>query len=152
MSSVSYSEELLTDAFIAEITPLLLAHKDELCLYDDFEFDPDWEGYKLLFGLGQLKVITAREDGKLIGYAAYAIHQNCHYRGRKHAIQDVLYIAPEYRGNMMGVRLIKYSDDILKHEGVHLVSHHVKVKNDFGPLLERIGYQLAEKIYERRLN
>ncbi len=129
-----------------------MAHKEEIALYDDFDFNPDWAAYRFLATAGMLKVFTARQEGVLIGYAAYAIHQNLHYRDRKHAVQDVLYLDPDYRGKMMGVRLIKYADDVLMHDGVHLVSHHVKVKNDFGPLLERIGYHLVEKIYERRLD
>jgi hypothetical protein len=32
-----------------------------------------------------------------------------------------------------------------------VVFQHVKTAHDFGPLLERIGYTLVEKVYARRV-
>jgi len=152
MAAIDYKKEDLTDAFIEEITPLLMAHKDELCLYDDFDFEPDWGTYKVLATAGVLAIFTARVSGVLIGYSVYAVHPNLHYKSRLHAIQDVLYISPEYRGKLMGLKLIRYADSVMKYEGVHLVTHHVKASNDFGPMLVRIGYELGDKLYNRRLN
>jgi len=149
---VIYKEEIFDDNLINEMLPLLVKHKDEICLYEDFDLDPDWGAYKRLQELGMFKIFTARNEDKLIGYVAFAIHHNLHYRARKHAVQDVLYLDPTHRGRMMGVKLIKFADDVLRDNGVHLVSQHVKIKHDFSPLLEYIGYEQVEKIYERRLN
>ena len=149
---VIYERAILTDTLIAEMTPLLMAHKDEICLYEDFVFNPDWDLYKYLESNNTLRIFTARENGVLIGYAGYSVEHNLHYSDVLHASQDVLYLKPDRRGAMVGVKLIKYADEQLAQMGVKLVSHHVKVNNDFGPLLERMGYNLAEKIYERRLD
>ena len=149
---MKYQQEFLTDTFIGEVTPLLELHRDELCLYDDFVLNPNWKAYQMLEEMGHFVIYTAREEGKLIGYAAYAIHQNLHYNNRKHAVQDVIFISKDRRGRLAGIGLIKFADKELTEQGVHLVSHHVKLHNDFGPLLMKLGYGLAEYIYERRLN
>lgn len=133
------------------MTPLLMAHKDEICLYEDFVFNPDWETYKRMEELDALRVYTARNEGELVGYAGYTVSHNMHYKDSKHAVQDVLYLKPDRRGVMTGVSLIKFADQQLAEMGVVLVSHHVKVKNDFSPILERMGYEQAEKIYEKRI-
>ena len=148
---VKCQQEYLTDNFIEEVTPLLEEHRDELCLYDDFVLNPNWDAYSKLEEMGMFVIYTARCEGELVGYAAYAIHQNMHYSDKKHAVQDVLYIKPGRRGAMMGMKLLKFADDELIELGVNLVSHHSKVRNDIGPLLMKIGYHLAEYIYERRL-
>ena len=88
----------------------------------------------------------------MVGYAAYAVHQNPHYRGIKQAIQDVLFLHPSKRGHLAGYRLIQFADEVLKKQGVQLVSHHVKMAHDFSPMLERLGYEQSEKIMEKRLD
>lgn len=149
---VRYQTEILSVELIEEAHSLMQLHRDELCLHDDFELDPDWELYFSLSVVGKLVICTARKDGDLIGYAAYAIHQNPHYRKIKQAIQDVLFLHPSKRGHMAGYRLIQFADSHLAHLGVQLVSHHVKLKHDFSPMLERLGYSQSEKIYEKRLD
>lgn len=149
---VRYQTETLSVELIKEAQSLMSLHKEELCLHEDFELDPNWEGYFTLSAMGQLVICTARRGGTMIGYAAYAVHQNMHYRQIKSAVQDVLFLHPSKRGHMAGYRLIQFADEILKGMGVQLVAHHVKVKHDFGAMLERLGYVQSEKIYEKRLD
>lgn len=150
---VAYQSEVLSVELIQEASKLLNMHKNELCLHDDFVLDPDWELYFAASASGKLVIYTARQesDRKLLGYAAYALHQNMHYRDIKQAVQDVLFMDPSNRGKMAGYKLIQYADKQLARLGVDLVTHHVKIKFDFGPMLERLGYQQSEKIFEKRL-
>ena len=149
---VRYQTEILSVSLIKEAHDLMAMQRDELCLHDDFELDPDWEAYFTLSATGQLVICTARKNEELIGYAAYALHQNMHYRKIKCAVQDVLFLHSSKRGTMAGYRLIQFADSYLASLGVQLVSHHVKVKFDFGPMLERLGYEQSEKIFEKRLD
>jgi hypothetical protein len=52
----------------------------------------------------------------------------------------------------MGGRFIKWCDEQLRAEGVAVVYHHIKAAHNFGPMLERFGYELVDLIYSRRLN
>ncbi len=149
---MDYAEETLTTELVAEASALMDLHKQELCAYEDWVLAPNWEGYFILAGRNQLKVYTAREKDELLGYAVYAVHPHMHYTGVMQANQDVLFIHPGRRGVLAGVGLINFADKELYDFGVHVVAHHVKLKFDFSPILERAGYVQIEKIYEKRLD
>jgi len=98
-------------------------------------------------------VFTARDDEKLMGYNVFFVANNAHYKDSLQATQDILYLAPEYRGKMTGVRFIRWCDNELEDLGVEVVYQHVKARPElnFGPMLERIGYELVDLIYTKRL-
>lgn len=134
-----------------EIVPLLYAHWREIATWQDIELNPDLDSYEALEEAGMLRVYTAREDGKLVGYAAFFVRTNMHYSDSLQAQQDVLFLAPSHRKGTTGIRLIQRAEEELAKEGVQVVYHHVKVAHDFGPVLERKGYKLVEKIYAKRI-
>ncbi len=134
-----------------EIKPLLAAHWKEVAHYPDIELDVDWTRYAMLADAGLLRIFTVRsEDRKLVGYAIFMVQTNMHYKQSLQALQDVLFISPEHRG--FGKKFIEWCDHCLRSEGVQAVYHHVKKEHNFGPMLERIGYELVDLIYGRRLD
>ena len=135
-----------------EILPLLQLHWQEIARYHDIKLNPDVAMYNKLDEAGKFVIYTARDNGELVGYAAYFLNHNMHYRDSFQAVQDVLFLHPDYRNGFTGIRLIKYADQQLQELGVQLVMHHVKLKNDFGMILQRMGYQPIETIWGRRLD
>lgn len=135
-----------------EIMPLLQTHWREIAHYQDIPLDPDVDQYNAADDAGMLRCFTARVDGVLVGYAIYFVRSNMHYRSSKQAVQDVLFLLPEYRKSRIGIELIKHCDEQLRGEGVQAVYQHVKQSHNFGPLLERLGYELVDLIYARRLD
>lgn len=145
-------EEVVTTALIDELLPLLEVHREEISAFKDMPLNPMTENYVTLYNMYMYKVYVARdEDNAIIGYAGYFVHPNYHYQDYIYATQDVVYVEKSKRGFMLGTRLLNYADEQLKEFGVAVVTHHVKVKQDFGVLLERIGYKWIEKIYMKRL-
>lgn len=134
-----------------EIWPLLIAHWQEIATWKDIPFDPNTEAYEALEQARMLYVFTARVDAELVGYAAYIVRTHLHYQSSTQAYQDVLYLAPEHRRGGTGRELIEFADQELAKEEVQVVYQHTKTAQDFGPLLERIGYTLVEKVYARRV-
>jgi L-amino acid N-acyltransferase YncA len=130
---------------------LIRKHYEEIAKYKDIALDPDHETYHAIENAKNLRVFTARDaDKKLIGYAVFFMRKNMHYKSSLQAVQDIIYIEKSRRG--FGQKLIKYCDDQLKAEGVQVVYHHVKTEHNFGPMLERQGYELIDLIYGRRLD
>lgn len=126
-------------------------HYNEISHYKDIKLEPDLEAYIALEKQGVLRVFTARaNNGTLIGYAVYFIRRNLHYKSSLQAVQDILFLMPTHRGS--GGRLIRYCDEELKKENIQVVYHHIKAAHNFGPLLERLGYQLVDLIYAKRLD
>lgn len=136
---------------LTEVRPLLEMHWAEIAAYKDIPLEPDLEAYARIDESGGLRVFTARDEANtLIGYNIFFVHRNLHYKSSLQANQDILYIHPDKRG--FGMRFILWCDKELKTEGVQVVYHHVKAKHDFGPMLERMGYNLVDKIYAKRLD
>lgn len=140
------------DVFAAEAAELLHAHWDEVAHYKDIRLNPDIPKYKALEDSGCFRSYTVRfkKTNLLIGYAIFAVNYNMHYKDSKQAVQDVLFIHKDYRG--FGRKFIEWCDEKLREEGVQAVYHHVKAAHNFGPMLERMGYQLVDYIYARRLD
>jgi GNAT superfamily N-acetyltransferase len=148
---ISYQRESAATV-VQEIVPLLYLHWQEIAHYKDIPLDPDTDAYLALDGAGALRVYTARADGQLIGYCIYFVRPNIHYRTSLQAVQDVLFLLPEHRKGRVGFGLIHFADEQLRAEGVQAAYQHVKKSHDFGPLLERMGYEHVDTIYGRRLD
>lgn len=134
---------------LEEIKPLLSMHWREIAHYQDIGLDPDWDFY---IQAKTIRVFTARIDGVLIGYGVFFIGPNKHYRQSIQAVQDILFLHPDYRGGRTGMRFIRFCDEQLKADGAQVVYHHVKAAHDFGPLLKSIGYECVDVIYANRLD
>lgn len=147
---IKFQREKTQDIF-DELKPLLEKHWAEIAHYQDIPLDPDYEQYKKVEDMGAIRTYTARDENReLLGYAVYFVRHNIHYKMSLQASQDILYIDPSKRG--FGTKFILWCDIQLKSEGVQAVYHHVKAKHNFGILLERLGYQLVDLIYAKRLD
>ena len=147
---MKFARETLASC-LEEAKPLLLEHWKEIAQYDDISLDPDYERYYTLEQNGLLRVFTARsEEGNIIGYAVFFVNTNAHYKQSLQASQDIIFIHPNHRGT--GGRFILWCDEQLRSEGVQVVFHHLKAAHNFGPMLERFGYELIDLIYGKRLD
>jgi GNAT superfamily N-acetyltransferase len=151
-TQVMYARESLAEVRAANVEALLERHWREIAHYQDIPLNVNWAVYEGLEAAGALRTYTARAHGTLLGYAAYIVGRSPHYSGSIEAVEDVIYVAPEYRRGRVGYQLIAYADEQLAADGVQTVYHHTKVAHNFGPLLERQGYELIEVKYGKRLD
>lgn len=151
-----FQRETLTPSLFEEMKPLLEKHFKEIAHYQDIALDPAIDQYLAMEKCGALRVFTAREfvDGieMLAGYCIFFIRHNLHYKQSLQASQDIIFIHPAFRNAGFGTKFISFCDEELRKEGVQVVYHHVKTAHNFGPLLERLDYQLVDLIYGRRLD
>lgn len=146
-----FQRETLVDAR-GDIEPLLTEHYREIAHYSDILLDPDWEFYCSAEEGGMLRVFTARDGDRLIGYGVFFVRTNAHYKSSVQAMQDVFFILPEYRGARLGAKFVAYCDVQLKSENVQVIYHHIKAAHDWGPMLVNSGYELVDLIYAKRLD
>lgn len=132
-----------------EMRPLIEQHYLEIAHYQDIALDPHWHFYCTS---PAVRLFTARDDGRLVGYAIFFVSQNKHYMQSMQAVQDILFVHPDHRGGLAGARLIRFCDAQLRDVGCQVVYQHVKSAHNFGPLLERLGYELVDLIYAKRLD
>jgi len=146
---IAYKEESY-DNVIGEIKPLFDLHYDEIANDKDvIKLNPDYDTYKRLCDAGMIKIITARDDDKLIGYCVCIIKYHLHYKDSLTALNDIFYIAKEYRKGLIGVKLFIKTEEILKKYGVQRVAMNTKTHHDVGVIFDRLGYKETERVFTK---
>lgn len=144
---MTYQEEAFPD-FIDDGLPLMVAHHKEIDLFGK-DLDIDLQTYIDCNEIGTLKIYTIRDESKLVGYCAFFLFQHPHHKTSLQAKQDVLFIDKTKRGR--GIPFLRYCETELKGIGVDTIHQCVPQSNDWGKLLERMGYHKLETIYTRSL-
>lgn len=146
---VTFQEESLREVAL-EVQSLLREHWEEIALNKDvIKLDPDWEKYEQLAEGGILRILTARADGKLVGYYVSVVTPHLHYRGSLTAFGDIFYLKKEYREGLIGYRMLKANDKMLKGHGVQRILAMEKLHQPLGQLWKRLGYTHVENVYSK---
>lgn len=103
--------------------------------------------------LGLLLVLTARRDGKLVGYfVAITIHHHPHNKdGGKVSTCDMFYILPEHRRGGAGAKLLKAAESELRARGVKKASISTKLHFENGALLDALGWEPTDIVRQKLL-
>lgn len=135
---------------------LMARHWDEIALWKaDFAMLPDYEHYLALERVGRTALYTARAaDGRLVGYAGFIISAMGHYKHKRIAACDIIYLAEECRQGLAAgaryLRFIEFCDsDLQAAHCVDRIVHRVKLGHDFGRVFERAGYVETERTFEK---
>jgi GNAT superfamily N-acetyltransferase len=148
---MKYQQEFLVQVQV-EAEYLLCLHWEEIALNKDvIKLDPDWDAYASLEIDGKLKIFTARDNGKLVGYFVVIVGYNLHYKQHLFAANDIIYLHKDYRKGFAGINLIKFAESALKDDGVSVLAINTKVHQPFDPVLKRLGFSLAERVYSKFL-
>jgi len=133
---------------IEDVKTLVTEAWDEVEVYKDkMKLDPNYDLYLELEKLGVVHVVTVRDEGKLIGYYISLLMPNPHYQTHTFAINDLLFIHPDYRGGTTTYRMFKYAFKKLKEKGVSVITLNMKVKFPFKRLCKALGMEHHENVY-----
>jgi len=151
VKDVEFKVESLADV-IGECADALHEHWDEIALdKDEVKLNPDWDGYKRISDSGNMVIVTARAGKRLVGYSVYFISKSLHYKDILQAESDIFWLDPKCRVGMIGIRLLRFSEKVLKDMGVFRIFSKVKLHKDVGAVFERMGYHPVERVYSKRL-
>lgn len=125
---------------------------------DAIPLDIDWGYYAHLEQVGTYRILAARRNGRLVGYNSFHLNRHIRHRGTIFAVGDVLYLLPEERRGMAGVRFLRETERLLKEAGVKKAEYGIKVHHrvgasggTVGDLLEHLGYVHIENTYSKIL-
>ncbi len=148
---ITYQQESLVTVK-ADIIPLLEKHWEEVALNKEkIKLNPDWDAYANLEDAGVLKIFTAREAGKLVGYFVVFVKSHIHYKDHLFCYNDVIFVDEEYRKGFTSPRLIKFAEKCLKADGVEVMIVNTKMHKPFDSLLVWLGYKHIENLYSKVL-
>jgi len=146
-----FTRERYSEALADEMLPLWNDHHRETANKFYGPLNPQLETYLACDKNGCLYIFTARNKGILVGYQVFIVSEQLHSRDQIQAVQDVLYLKPEYRKGLTGYKFMKWCINELKNEGVDVVHQVISARNDFGKILERMGFQLEDLTYAKLL-
>ena len=134
--------------FMQEAETLFAKHYEEVAERTDvIKLDPDWDQYLTLEKANMLELHTLRDDKKIIGYSIWFLLYHIHCKQSFTAMSDVLYIDPQYRKGMTGIKFLKWTTEEIKKRNPQRITFHVKPHVDYGRILERLGAHFFEKTY-----
>jgi GNAT superfamily N-acetyltransferase len=114
--------------------------------------DIDLELYFTLTSFDMFKVVVARtDDEELIGYMTFIIGANPHRKGKLIANQDAIFVHPDHRKSMLGIKLMKVSEKIVKERGCVGMIVASKTRNDISKLYERLGFNSYEYTFYKEI-
>jgi len=127
--------------FVAvEIENNLTKHYEDVSLKDNYgKPNLDWDTYIQLSMADRCKVVTARDNGRLVAYSAFCISNNLNHRTNIEAANTGIFIERSYRGKIT-LELIRKSDEYLKGIGV-METTYVLLDDRIGALLKRAKYK-----------
>jgi|SRR5579864_809106 len=134
-----------------DLEPLAPLHYKELSL-DGFKPLLKTDKYLEFENMGILNIITARDDGKMIGYYFVAIIPHLHYaEAGLMGFTDMYFLHPEYRKGTIGIRFIQFVEQVLKGKGAVKIYVSCKVHRDLQPFWEGCGYRFSDKMFTKLL-
>lgn len=109
--------------------------------------DPDYEKYTNLYNLGFLHIAVARSNGEMVGYAILLTTNLMQHRTIRGCFVDSMFLDQKCRKGLTGYRFLKFIMDCARTKSASRIEWGVTVKNDFGPILERLGCSLESYRY-----
>ncbi len=144
-------EEEFTPELYAEMAELIELHHEEVasCFGD---LDIDLVTYFTLKDFGMFKIVCVRDnEGVMIGYMTFLIGTNLHRKNKIIGSQDAIFIHPDYRKGMLGIKLMKESEKVMKSHGCNGMLVSSKDHVDIRVLYERLGFNPYEHTFYKEL-
>ena len=140
---LTFQRERIQDCF-EDIKPLVFEHWEYVTDHE-WPVDIDWPTFFRLEDTGILRVMTARDGDKLVGYALFVLAPALHYRNKLLAHDDAFYLAPAYRKGGNGFQLFRAAEAMLREAGVDRIVCHEKLKVPLEAFFIRLGFHAAER-------
>ncbi len=138
------------DTVIDEILPIFTDHFEETDTYGGkVLLAPLVSAYKVLDDEGVLSVITARDDGVIVGYYISVVSPHMHYGNDLFSINDTFYLKPEYRHGKLASALLSYAEEVLKAMGASVMILSMKVDYPYESLCDYQGFKKIEYNYAK---
>lgn len=145
---IEFAKELMSPSLAEEAMPLARTHFAEADPFPEME---QANGPRMYLAQDFSRIFTARDDGRLVGYATFIVHKHPHYADSRQAQQDLVFMSPEVSARPFAlVRFLKFCHQQLVDEGVDTILHHSTLRHDMAPILKRLGFEPIQTLHAAR--
>jgi L-amino acid N-acyltransferase YncA len=138
------------DTYYRDCQALWLAHWDEIAVEKHrMPMRPDVAAYQRLEAAGQLQILVARDDGRMVGYLLTVIRPHLHYADVLCGFEDAYFLAKSHRRGMTGIKLIKEAIRHMQAAGAQKAFFMTKAALDMGAIFERLGFTKCDILYSK---
>lgn len=120
-------------------------------LATSFPCNPDDETAAMLSDLGVLHFITARHEGRLVGYMSFSVHRHPHSRDVFVAYNERTFVDKSFRKQNVATELLYKAEEFLYNSGVKVVYVGCPDGTGMESLLGNSGYKPTEVIMTKVL-
>lgn len=147
---VTFQTERLPQ-ILRELIPLIEADWRENGIdHDAVPLKIDWDKYLQLDLVGILQIVTARDDGLLVGYVLGFTNPHVSHTTTNWCILDWYWLYPSYRGAGIGRALMEATLKLMQALGVKVVQGSEKADKKHG-LFEKLGFKATDIAYRKIL-
>lgn len=114
-------------------------------------YDHDWTAYMSMQAQDMTVFVTAREDGKLVGYAMYVITPMLHHCKYLMAVCDALVTWYTHRGQGIGRLLYEVAEKECIDRGANRIVNHHRLCYGAEPIFPKLGFKLIEHVYMKEV-
>ncbi len=100
------------------------------------------EVYEQIEGKGMLHVVTARNEGRIVGYHVGIIGPHLHYKSAGiMCYEDMYFLLPDFRIGGTGAKLFLFVENALREKGITKWFLSCKVHEDHSELFKALGFR-----------
>ncbi|CAH9015648.1 acyl-CoA N-acyltransferase [Vibrio phage 275E43-1] len=110
-------------------------------------FNPNLDTFKALLDAGMLVLVTARDEGKMVGYFMMLVTDDL-LTGSPSAQEMGIFVTKKYRGGSTFVRMEKEMTRCLKERGFKEMRIMFKTGHNTDIPI-RMGYEETERVYQK---
>ncbi len=100
---------------------------------------------------GNMFSLFAYYEGQIVGYSVNFIVNHLHYADLVIGMNDLLFVVPEHRNSVIGLRLIRQTERLAREKGIKLFTWHAKENTSLAKILPALRYQTHEIIFSKVL-
>lgn len=128
-------------AIVQELHPLHEEHwKQTEGFRHHIPLNPDYQALRADERAGGMVQITARREGELVGHLRLYLRKSRHTQTLV-ATEDAMYLQPDVRGGRTAMRMVEYSEGVLRVLGVTSATCTAKLVNGTARFFEGMGYK-----------
>ena len=133
-----------------ELLPLHICHYED-DHRKDTPLDINWEQYKAGYEAGLVELVTARDEGAVVGYITSIIGEHQHTQGTKSANMDTLFVSESHRNEGIATELVNSMEEHLIAADVSWFSAGFREESTAQGVLGSLGYNKIECTFGKSL-